>query len=164
MTNENTVTGQISKLVPWKSGKGFFVNLEGDDTDYYTFLKLKVNTGDEATFQVTEGSGNFSDKLQITKVLKQDTIPAKKPDTAPVEEPPVTTEFSSEHKFYADKQSLIVQQTCLKAAARIVAASINPAKEYDCAKLESNILRMKDAFFKNIMEIETDENTQEATE
>jgi len=129
MTEETTtVKGEIGKLVEWKTGKGHFLNLKGDKNDYYAWGKSKHKEGETVELTVKEGTGNFSDKMQITQ------IKALQPEKAQVQEKAMTAaqkmqEYcESADKTYYDRQDLIVKQCCIKAACELV-GELKPRQE-----------------------------------
>jgi len=155
------VTGEIAQLREWTSGKGYFMNLTGDTNDYYGFGGCRYAVGSEVTMDVKEGTGTFSDKIQVT------TIKAGKPKAgeSTAKETNVKKAYDGDFKdakaHYMDKQQLIVQQSSMKAAAEIVAAGIKQGFIKDLKSATEAALTMKDKFYYDIATSEGMEKTKE---
>lgn len=76
------VKGKIAQIVRWKSGKGYFMKLAGDDRDFYKFGGNGVSEGLEIEMEVDQGKGNFSDKFEIKEIKNavKGAEPKKKKD------------------------------------------------------------------------------------
>ncbi len=45
MTEKDKVEGKVARITSWKTGKGYFLNIENDSNDYYGFGKCKGEVG-----------------------------------------------------------------------------------------------------------------------
>lgn len=84
-SKEMQVTGTVTKLVPWASGKGYFFGLESDADDYYGYKNAKFREGDTISFTCKKGTGNFAAKTQLVKLDK--TTPGEPQKTPTVNAP-----------------------------------------------------------------------------
>jgi hypothetical protein len=73
------IKGRIASVKEWPSGKGSFVKLENDERDFYKFGRNGVAAGLEIEAQVQPGTGSFSEKICITKILSAAKIPGPEP-------------------------------------------------------------------------------------
>ncbi|KKM24642.1 hypothetical protein LCGC14_1603150, partial [marine sediment metagenome] len=54
---KDTVSGTVARVIPWKTGKGYFLNIADDSNDYYGFGKCKGEVGCFVELEVSEGTG-----------------------------------------------------------------------------------------------------------
>jgi len=157
------ITGVVGMVKAWKTGKGYFLNLNGDDNDYYGFGSCKAKEGEEVVIDVKEGTGSFADKVCITKLTvgKDAAGTAKKTSREPA--PAATPEVRQGDSVYFRKDELIVKQCCVKAAARITAALI--AAGYSKSKKDAidDTVDVADKMYCYIVDLdEPDEPEQDA--
>lgn len=117
---QETVTGKIAQVKPWKNSKGYFLNIEGNSNDFYGFGKPHVEEGEEVTFVVKEGTGSFADKIAIVRKMKPDEEPPKPKEKPKTDTDKVLDGIEDAKTVYMDKQNLIVRQCCIKAGAQMV--------------------------------------------
>ena len=60
--------GKVEEIRLWQMNKGYFLRLIGDNRDYFAYGSPKCKEDDEVILYVKQGTGNFRDKWQITKV------------------------------------------------------------------------------------------------
>lgn len=118
---KQTVTGEVGKVIQWNSKKGYFLNIKGMEQDFYGFGTPKVKEGQAVTFEVSPGTGQFEDKVCLGKLLKQPSTLDIVKEKAKADMEIVNKSIESGERTYFDKQNLIVRQTCMKAAATVVA-------------------------------------------
>ena len=147
-----TVTKTTARVNEWNSGKGGFVAFEDDEADYFYFGPAKTYIGETAKFEVSPGTGNYSDKVKIEKKLE--TLSEGEVDVSG--EPTKAELFESAAqdglKVYIDKQNIIVAQTCLKVAGDVVSrlsAKNDGAAWKDVGKA---VLEMADQFFIGVLQ------------
>lgn len=119
------VTGVIADTRRWTSGKGSFINLEGDQNDYYKYGACTFQKGDKVELRVKQGAGQFSEKFEVVgfEHIKAETPkPAEKVKVVPSNS---ELKVQTAEKIYTDRNEAIVKQSCLKASAPIVAALIS---------------------------------------
>ena len=128
MTEKDKTQGTIARVTEWGSHKGFFLNLKDDSNDYYGFGKCKADTGDSVELEVSEGTGNFSDKIKIDKLHSKATVKETLDDKNKADAKIVEDSIKSGENTYFERQNLIIRQTCIKAAANLV-GELYPRKE-----------------------------------
>lgn len=151
MTETETTKGTVAKIQAWKTNKGYFLNLSGDDNDYYAFGKNYPGEGDAVELVVTEGTGSFGDKLCITKWSK---LKQEKTKEAQEKQDEEESEFKEAHTIYktqADVQRMIVEQSCLKTAGYIVSKIWPKQEDPDWREIAEAALTMKDIFAADII-------------
>ncbi|KKK68019.1 hypothetical protein LCGC14_2948240, partial [marine sediment metagenome] len=74
MTEKGKVEGKVSRITAWKTGKGYFLNIDGNSNDFYGFGSCKGEVGCFVELEVSEGTGNFSDKIRIDKLYSKQTV------------------------------------------------------------------------------------------
>lgn len=132
---KDTVTGTVVAVKPWKTGKGFFLNLEGDSNDYYSFGKTALEEGDTATFEVSEGTGGFADKIKLDKLVP--TAVEKQQETEKTM-PGVETGdkvYLTREEAQAVRQNSIERQCALKAAVQVVGELYPRQEKMDNVKI-----------------------------
>ena len=122
--NKDTVSGKVARVVPWSKGNGYFFNLDGNSNDFYGFGSCKLQPGQEVNLEVSPGTGNFSDKVKLDKVLGAPDFNKVRKETADKDMEIVNKSIESGEKTYFERQNLIIRQTCIKAGARLVAAKV----------------------------------------
>ena len=157
---QTTVQGVIRKVTPWQSGKGCFLALHGDSSDYYMFCKHLPNEGDNVTLTVTEGTGNFSDRLQITKLepakrTLEEIKQAKKEADEIVQQSTMAGD-----RFYFKREDLIIKQTCIKAAAEVIGHCVERSKTPALKGLTDAVIDMADRFYCYVTEQEEAPRTE----
>jgi len=70
MTGEQTIDGKITQVSNWNSGKGCFVKLDTLDTDFFKFGGFTSQVGALVKIHYKQGTGNYSDKLEILRSEK----------------------------------------------------------------------------------------------
>jgi len=128
MTEKDKVQGKIARITEWSSGKGYFLNLENDKNDYYGFMKCKGEVGCFVELEVSEGTGNFADKVKIDKLHSKQTVKETRKETADKDIKLVEDSIKSGENTYFERQNLIIRQTCIKAASNLV-GELYPRKE-----------------------------------
>lgn len=147
MTEEKQyVTGKVASINDWKSGKGVWVNLEGDPNDYFAYKNKAPKLGEEGTWQVKEGTGIFSDKVELVK--KQAQAQAKEAHQKKTQE-----DFEDAAKIYLTKaeadavrQNSIERQCALKAAANVVSNLSDPKGSYTIKNMTDTVLELAEPF------------------
>ncbi|KKL64764.1 hypothetical protein LCGC14_2161730 [marine sediment metagenome] len=120
MTEKDKVEGKVARVTDWSSHKGYFLNIADDSNDYYGFGKCKGQVGETVEIEVSEGTGNFSDKIRIDKLYSKATVKEAVKETADKDMEIVAKSIESGENTYFARQNLIIRQTCIKAAAVIV--------------------------------------------
>ncbi len=123
-----TVSGTVVEVTAWKSGKGSWINLEGNPNDFFAYAKRVPAKGTEGTWDVQEGKGFLADKVELVKLVKEPDLKAVAKETADKDMAIVEKSIESGEKTYFARQNLIIRQTCIKAAAVLVAAEIQAGK------------------------------------
>ena len=151
MPEQETVSGTIAAIKQWKKGSGFFLSLEGNSQDFYKFGKNPPEVGAAVEMEVKEGTGIFSDKLEVVQIGKG--APGKaKPAEKPKEEPEKPEEtFKEGVKVYMDKQNLIVEQTCLKVAGEVVSHLLPRNEKPDWEGIAKTVNFLKRDFVADII-------------
>jgi len=152
MTEKDTVKGTITQIKTWKKGNGFFLNLDGDEADYYKFGKPTHEPGDEVELTVKEGTGAFSDKLEIVKIGKGASETTKPTENKQDEDKSFKELCEDGAKVYMDKQNLIVEQTCLKAASDIVGHLLPRSEKQDWEDIAKTVNFLKRDFVHDIIQ------------
>ena len=57
--------GKVFKIINWNSGKGYFLMLEKDPVEYYSFGSAKMKVDQLVKLDVKTGTGNFAQKMEI---------------------------------------------------------------------------------------------------
>ncbi len=135
MTEKNKVEGKVSRITAWKTGKGYFLNLDANSNDFYGFGSCKGEVGCFVELEVSEGTGNFSDKIKIDKMHSKQTVKEAVKETADKDLKIVEDSIKSGENTYFARQNLIIRQTCIKSASAIVAGSIQGASITDTKRL-----------------------------
>lgn len=146
MPQTDTVEGIVSAVKVWKTGKGYFLNLEGDDTDYYAFGGVDTDVENTVKLTVKPGTGTFSDKCQITKLVnvKQGKIQdagsqASKPGSKAV--------ASAQSPGQSGKNDAEIRRgVSLKCASWITAATIMPDAEADAVAFAKDTVELAKKF------------------
>lgn len=147
MPGATTASGKVASVKPWKKGNGYFMNLEDDQNDYYAFGHCSANEGDTVELEVSEGTGGFSDKICINKILKSSgrKWKGKIEKDEDAEEGPAVQEKPAYSGLSRDES--IQKQCCLKAAARLVGIVNSGNKEADIKKLTEQAMNMANRFY-----------------
>jgi len=124
MTEKDKVEGKVARVTDWSSHKGYFLNIADDSNDYYGFGKCKGQVGETVEIEVSEGTGNFSDKIKIDKMHSKATVKEAVKETADKDMEIVAKSIESGENTYFARQNLIIRQTCIKAAADAIGHSL----------------------------------------
>ena len=124
MTEKDNVTGKVVRITAWKTGKGYFLNIENNSNDFYGFGSCKGEVGCFVQLEVSDGTGNFSDKIKIDKLHSKATVKEAVQETKDKDMEIIDKSIESGERTYFARQNLIIRQTCIKAAARLAAAEI----------------------------------------
>ena len=151
MAETETITAEIAAVKQWTSGKGYFLNLKDSADDYYKFGAVTVTPGTTVELVVKEGSGNFADKIEVVKIKAMPSTPAQVNEKVQSRDEKLKTYFESTGKEYVDRQKLIVQQTCLKAAVQLVSELYPRTEVFSREKMIELVLTIKDKFYFDIM-------------
>lgn len=151
---KQTVTGTIKAINPWDSGKGGFIVLEDDSTDYYYFSKPPAKIGDTGVFETKPGTKNFSDKVQLVKTVLESRTEKAMQECADKDIKILKDSIASGEKTYFDKQNLIVRQTCIKSACVVVAELKERSKTINIPKTTEEILDVAEKLYEWIIEQE----------
>ena len=119
MTEKDKVEGKVARVTDWSSHKGYFLNLVDDSNDYYGFGKCKGEVGCFVELEVSEGTGNFSDKIRIDKMHSKATVKEAVKETADKDLKIVEDSIKSGENTYFARQNLIIRQTCIKASVEL---------------------------------------------
>ena len=125
MTETDKTTGKVARITNWKTGKGYFLNLDGNSNDFYGFGACKAKLGETVDLEVSEGTGNFADKIKIDKLYSKATVKEAVKETADKDMEIVKKSIESGENTYFERQNLIIRQTCIKAAAELVKSVYN---------------------------------------
>jgi len=148
----NAIAGKVSSIAPWKTGKGAFVKFEGDENDYFYFGPQKCGAGEQCTFEIAPGKGNFEDKIELKKKLSG---PDEGSEAAPRQQTKNELFESAAQDgltVYMDKQNLIVAQTCLKAAAELVGELAVQGDGKSWKEIGTIVCDLQDQFFTHIIQ------------
>jgi len=139
-----TVTGKVASLNDWKSGKGVWVNLEDNPNDFFAYKNKAPKLGEEGTWQVKEGTGIFSDKVELVK--KQGGTPEKPAK----QENPVAAIESADRVYLtraeadAVRQNSIERQSAIKTAGALVGELYPREPKFDHEKALDNVRYIAD--------------------
>ena len=148
MSEETSVEGLVEKIVPWESGKGYFLNIEFDENDYFGYGSSKAKIDSVVAIEFKKGSGSFGGKRQITKLVlvdksekdsQGDSIKSVGANPAPH-----INGVSANEK----RQELIMRQSCMKAASAFVSNSLTPEKNPDWSERVKLVTDISDDFYK----------------
>ena len=142
----DTVSGEIGKITPWKSGKGYFLNLKGNENDFYGFGSCKKQVGAKVTLTVKEGTGQFSERYLIVKIsdsAQEKPVQKEKPKVA---QENVLDSVKDGLTVYVEKQELIVRQTCIKAAAEVVGHLVERSPKLPGKDIGDAVIDLADMF------------------
>ena len=121
MTEKDKTTGKVSRITEWGSKKGYFLNLDGNSNDFYGFGSCKGKLGETVDLEVSEGTGNFSDKIKIDKLYSKATIKEAVKETEDKSMEILDKSIKSGENTYFERQNLIIRQTCIKSASVVFA-------------------------------------------
>ena len=124
MTETDKTTGKVARIVAWTSGKGYFLNLQDDSNDYYGFMKCKAKVGETVDLEISEGTGNFSDKIKVDKMHCGVTVKQVEKETHDKDMEILDKSIESGEKTYFDTKNIINRQSGAKSSAPVVAAMI----------------------------------------
>jgi hypothetical protein len=142
-----TVTGEIAKIVVWKTGKGFFLSIMDNSNDFYAFGKCNCIVGDMVTLACKEGTGSFSDKILISKMIKVTIKKADVPKNPLADVPNGAQIYLTKAEADAVRQNSIERQCALKSAVDLVGELYPRATLIDNDKIEDLVLRFAQTFF-----------------
>ena len=152
MTEKDKTSGKVARVTEWGSHKGYFLNLKDDSNDYYGFGKCKADVNDEIELEVSEGTGNFSDKIKVDKLYSKQTVKEAVKETTDKSMEILDKSIKSGENTYFERQNLIIRQCCIKAAARAVSASIIPTEQCQWHAIGSSTVDLAEMFYAYIME------------
>ncbi len=141
-----TVRGKVAKITEWQSGKGFFLNFEGDENDYYKFGPAKVEVGQTVAFECKPGSKIFSDKVELIKKVEAgtDTIDVNKLKQEVFKT--ADTVYLSKAEADAVRQNSIERQSAIKSACALVGAIHSKSKTDSWNDVANNVTDIADKF------------------
>ena len=142
-----TVSGTVVEITAWKSGKGSWINLEGNPNDFFAYAKRVPAKGTEGTWDVQEGKGFLADKVELVKLVKEPDLKAVAKETADKDMAIVEKSIESGEKTYFARQNLIIRQTCIKAAAVVVAKIAEKGKEANVDSAANVLCAMADRLY-----------------
>ena len=143
----DNVSGKIAEVKTWSSGKGFFLNLEGNTNDFYGFSSCRFKEGDTVDLEVKEGTGNFSDKLLISKMA---TAKEKKATPAKIAGVPIPNgnDYAKQKQEYdTAKNDSITRQCIIKASGRLCAGLFERSKSPDAPKVSDTVCYIADKLY-----------------
>jgi len=131
------VNGKVERISPWSKGNGYFLKLEGDETDYAGYTKNCPEAGDEVKLEVEPGTKNFSDKMVIKEFAakkgegKQAEPEEKKPvvhkkDMSGTKETPKFTVNESIERQVAFKGAIELVKESTKTGKPVTASDVIP--------------------------------------
>lgn len=123
--------GKIIKIIPWQSGKGFFLRLLGNGNDFYKFGQCDFKENDTVNIEYKAGTGNFKDRFVITKWENASPLFNKSEEKKEVktqEKAKVVKDFVVD-KSYEDYQ-ITEMERCF-----ICARSVKQAEEIDTSDI-----------------------------
>ena len=130
MTETDKTTGKVARITNWKTGKGYFLNLDGNSNDFYGFGACKAKLGETVDLEVSEGTGNFADKIKVDKLYSKATVKEAVQESTDKSMEILEKSIASGENTYFERQNLIIRQTCIKSAC-VLAGSIT--KNIDAA-------------------------------
>ena len=125
MTDGNdSAQGVIGAVNQWKSGKGCFVKLNENDSDFFKFGLFVSKPGDFVRIHIKPGTGNYSDKFEIlrTEKLEAGETTAQKP--APSTEFQQALSRTRTPVSVDDTKGRILRSVTLKCATQLHAATL----------------------------------------
>ena len=152
MTETDKTTGKVARITNWKTGKGYFLNLDGNSNDFYGFGSCKAKLGETVDLEVSEGTGNFADKIKVDKIHCGVTVKQVEKETHDKDMEILDRSIKSGENTYFERQNLIVRQCALKAAANAVGACAEKAESKDWATLANTVCSVADQFYAWITE------------
>jgi len=105
----------ITRIVPWKSGKGCFVNFAGLDFDFYLFGQLDAKIGDTLEGNAEKGTNKFSEKYQLTqwKITRESE---ERPESVQSFAKETQRELAKTESYITTRDDSIRRAVALKAA------------------------------------------------
>jgi len=152
MTEKDKVQGKVARVTEWKTHKGYFLNLKDDQNDYYGFGKCKADVSDEIELEVSEGTGNFSDKIRIDKLYSKATIKEAVKETHDKDMEIVNKSIKSGENTYFERQNLIIRQTCIKSATGLASRIFQGKTDVDKDTIHLRIVDTADVLYAWITE------------
>ena len=162
MTEKDKVSGKVARVTEWKTHKGYFLNLKDDSNDYYGFGKCGADIDSTVTLQVSEGTGNFSDKIRVDKFVKKVDLNTVRKETADKSMEILDKSIKSGENTYFERQNLIIRQCCIKAAASIVGNIFQGDPKIRMGIVSDDVENLAERFYAYIME--TDQKLPEPPE
>jgi hypothetical protein len=122
--------GIITKITPYKSGKGYFIGIEGQPKDFMFFGKINLYVGDSVVYE--EGRPSKDGRPTI-KTIRADTIEAyvdeDKSRSAPIQKEFRTHDapkldsreayWAAKEKSDAEQKPIITRLSCISSAAQV---------------------------------------------
>lgn len=146
MTESEAIDGTVERVTDWKTGKGYFLKLEGVNLDYYGFGKPKCKDGDKIQLHFEPGTGNFTDKLSIKKVviLSESTSPPVKSPDAPGQQ----DLFSNKHTVQtsSERTNAINKAVAFKGAIELVKNTVQNKPKLPMEEAAANVIGLSRRF------------------
>ena len=161
MTEKDTVAGIVGKWVEWKTGKGYFLNIDGHEMDYYGFGKCKAALGDKITIEVSPGTGTFGDKMKVEKFVDVGAGPSPPPVSPQTTDKTPKPEFVPASELPMDTNTSIVKQVCLKCASRVVSELHGRKDKIDWTEIATIVTDMADDFYNHHIGLDRPEKNPE---
>ena len=149
---KDKTTGKVARVTEWSSHKGYFLNLKDDSNDYYGFGKCQGTLGETVELEVSEGTGNFSDKIRIDKMHSSATIKEVRKETKDKDMEIVNKSIKSGENTYFERQNLIIRQTCIKSATGLTSRIFQGKTDVDKDAIHLRILDTADVLYAWITE------------
>jgi hypothetical protein len=141
--------GKITKLNAWKSGKGFFVGIDGNDHMFYGSTKVKV--GEEVEYELGKPTNDGTPKIaKLYSTSLEAFVDEDKPNSATVapyrahDQAQGTREDYWKAKEQRDKERepIMLRTSCLVSASNV----------FSGAQKEEGIIELAKRFEKYIKE------------
>jgi hypothetical protein len=128
--------GIITKITPYKSGKGYFIGIEGQPKDFMFFGKINLYVGDSVVYE--EGRPSKDGRPTI-KTIRADTIEAyvdeDKSRSAPIQKEFRTHDapkadarenyWANKEKSDAEQKPIITRLSCISSACQLLQGEEN---------------------------------------
>lgn len=145
--DKDTVSGKVASITPWKSGKGSWINLEGDSNDFFAYTGKVPKMGTEGTWEVKEGKGFLADKVELVKLAGEPDLNKVRKESSDRDMKLVEKSIESGEKTYFERQNLIIRQCCIKAAAGFVGELFPRQKSAGISEATREALWAADKFY-----------------
>jgi hypothetical protein len=143
---ETITEGKVVRLNEWAKGKGYFVNLEGSELDFYDFRKASISIGEFVRITSQPGTKNFAEKQEVMRIEKpMQQVSSKGPAAAPAQKP-VSSQEPNWDKIRGEKRDSIERQCALKAAVELVKGSMPIGETIDVLGFAAQALEVSKKF------------------